>query len=284
MLRSPAGIGKSQLYAKLVTLYGAALGIVWIAVDTTTNAEAIARAIPGAVVLRPQSAQSKWPRGRTHVPAAQDGRGSGPGWPAGRRDPCDDGQGHVCRFKEQGICPYQHQLQRLRSGEVRVFVFVHDYLALPATPMPKPDLVIADEGCFDHFIGEDEIGLDRLLPDAMPGWQTVGIESALAYRKGMSAVREALPDPTGILAGLRAHGLTTPEDFDEAIKYARQMEEEHFTGDFHRLRTTRRSSSGPSASYAVSSAPSGSCWSRSGWRSASLVRGHMEWCSTRIKQ
>ncbi|MFC7478204.1 hypothetical protein ACFQS7_27920 [Dankookia sp. GCM10030260] len=232
LVLSPAGSGKSTLTACHVAQAAGALGTVWFAVPRIENAEAIAVLIPGAAVVRGRSqVNPEDPEGGRmclrHTTAEAVAHA---GLPVST-SLCDDGEGRVCPFKADGSCPYQKQRRWLRSGEVRVFIVTHNYLSLAAAPMPPPDVVIVDERCIEPFIRQDEIGFDRLLPDAMENWQAVGLNAAMAYRRVMAIVRDALTDPAGTLAGLRARGIIDPSHLQSAIDYARMIEDREFVGD-----------------------------------------------------
>lgn len=227
LLPAAAGSGKTALLARLIHEAGSACGRVFFATATLANAVAVAEQIPGAVVVRGRSAPDPdnmdgktmcWrPEAAQAVARA--------GLPVGQTL-CRDSLGRTCHL--YGMCGYQRQAARLRSGEVSVCVGSHEYLTLHA-PMPAPDLVIVDETCVASLVGRVELGADRLLPDAMPNWQAAGLQAALDFRAIMVTVGLALRDPAGSLAGLRARGITEPAHLRPAVEYLRSVEDRDFT-------------------------------------------------------
>ena len=141
---------------------------------------------------------------------------------------CDDGNGHVCPFFAG--CAYQRSAAEARAAEAGIYVATLDYAFTPGAPMPRADLVIMDETFVARAVSTTSFGLDRLLPDNMPDWRRAGRALTVAYRETAVKVRDALTDPAGILASLRARGITAREDSAAAIAYLDAAEDSSFTG------------------------------------------------------
>jgi len=138
---------------------------------------------------------------------------------------CRDANGRTCPFFDR--CGYQRDAAR-REGAT-VSVGSHEYLTLTGG-MPTPDVAVIDENCVATLVGHIEFGADRLQPVEMPHWQIAGLAAATAYREVMARVAEAVRDPAGIQAGLRARGIQTEADFKPAVDYLRAVEEAEYTG------------------------------------------------------
>ncbi len=227
LLPAAAGSGKTALVTQQITGRCRTLGNIFFATDKLANAEAVAAAIPGAGVVRGRSAiDPKDAEGRTMCwrPKAAEAVARA-GLPVSKTL-CRDDAGKACPCFSS--CGYQKQVMRLRSGDVSVFAGSHEYLTLRA-PMPVPDLVVIDENCVSSLVGHLEFGFDRLLETSMPDWQIAGLHAAMTFRTIMAKVRDALRDPAGILAGLRAHGITEAGHLKPAIAYLRAVEDRHIT-------------------------------------------------------
>ena len=227
LLPAAAGSGKTALIARLITERHRTLGTVFYASDRLVNAEDVAALIPGAAVMRgrsaidPNNAEGRamcW-RPKAAEAVARAGLPVGPTL-------CRDGNGKVCPSFTS--CGYQKQVTQLRSGDVSTFTGSHEYLTLRG-PMPAPDLVVIDENCVGSLVGHLEFGADRLLETAMPYWQIAGLAAAVAFRAIMANIRDGLRDPAGILAGLRAQGITEAAHLASAVTYLRKVEEHDVT-------------------------------------------------------
>ena len=228
LLPGPAGSGKTTLAAEKVAEHKGKLGNLSFYTDKIANAEAVSAQIPGSAVVRGRSAPDPKNSEKTMCwrPEAAEAVARA-GLPVGAML-CDDGAGKVCPFKKQ--CGYQRELARFRSGEITEFVGSQLYLPLSG-PMPTPDVVVIDENCIGALVGCLELDIDHLLEVSMPSWPAAGLELAIAYRKTMVKVREAVRDPEGILAGLRQRGISNATHLNAAIKYARKVEEREFTNE-----------------------------------------------------
>jgi hypothetical protein len=227
LMPAAAGGGKTRLAANMIAAAGDALGQVFFATDKLQNAEAVASAIPGAMVARgrgqidpddPEGHRMCW------RPDAADAVARA-GLPVGTTL-CDDGKGKVCPFKSQ--CGWQREAAKMRDGTLRTIAGSHEYLAVRGAA-PTPDVVVVDEAPIKALTGHASFGLDRVLPDAMPGWQAAGIEAVQRHREIMAKVSAAIPDPAGILAGLRSRGITSADDLQPALTFLRAVEEQDFT-------------------------------------------------------
>lgn len=225
LLPSPAGIGKTTIVAAGLAELSRELGTVTFLTNLLANAEAVAAAVPDAAVVRGRLAPDPNGPGTLMCLRPDAVRAvAAAGLPI-TETLCAREEKRCPRFDE---CAYQRDQRRLASGNFQLFCGAHEHLTTPAKAMRSPDLVVVDERFVEKLAGSVSFCIDRLTETAMEGWSRAGLAKAVEYRAFMAKVREALPDPDGILAGLRRQGITSPEDFDPALDYLRRVEEEGF--------------------------------------------------------
>ena len=229
LLPAAAGGGKTTLTTAEIAKRLPDLETVCFYTDSISNAVSVASKIPTAKVVRGRGADDpKSPDGALkmclrHKTAEAVGRA---GLPIALTL-CRDAEGRTCPLFDQ--CGYQRDTAG-RRDEPGAFVGSHEYLTLQGG-MPSPDIVVIDESCVPKLIGYVEFGADRLLPVEMPNWRAGGLAAAIAYREIMVRVSDALRDPAGILAGLRARGIDKASVLAPAIAFLRTVEEREYTGD-----------------------------------------------------
>lgn len=221
LVPAPAGGGKTTLTAAAICEFRDRLGCLFFATNSVANAEDVAKQIPGAVVLRGRSRPD---------PMSPDGKAMC--WRADAamavakvnlpvsQTMCDDGNEKRCAFID--LCGWQREARRMRKMEQGIFVGSHEYLCLSG-PMPSPDVVVVDENCLAVMVAQIDFGLDRVL--------LAGSVEAIEYRPIMAKVSDALRSITGILAALRAAGITEAKHFQPVIECLRKVERQNLAND-----------------------------------------------------